>query len=255
MSWLRDRANTVASYYSAIDPADFYEWKFSQTIPKGARFTKHIPPSQVFAEGLVIVSADISSQNLKSVDPNTYKVKESTPGDINLVVGSVLSPSELIEKYKNLKEMYSKNLNMFRESLSSQKYTIDVDNKLCRIADANGQAHIDKFDTLPEIQKKLTAARRVLTEKSRNRTGRAYELEALRRFEHAFVLSNNKGLTVHPDQIDYLLRVAEVEPSETYKIPWSECFVKMSKDARTDHERIKTLDSMQWIQEAMAIVK
>jgi len=64
MSWFRKALNITTvhpdSFYTSMDPGEFYEWKFTGIIPKGKIFTKKLPPSEVFTAGKIIATTRLA---------------------------------------------------------------------------------------------------------------------------------------------------------------------------------------------------
>ena len=156
MNWLRICANR--GLFTVVDPADFFEWKVSGTIPKGTRFSKDMPPSQIFAQGLIVATADLSPGVLKIAedDRKMLETKDDTGADIQYYVGAALSPVEVLEKYHRLKRDFAKNLEAFKKTIMSQQFIINpLDHKIYRIAEKNQKAEVYEYDSFPEIQKQL----------------------------------------------------------------------------------------------------
>lgn len=252
MNWLRTCVSHN-SFFTAVDPADFYEWKVSGVLPKGSRFSKGMPPSDVFSKGFVVATASLPESSLQQIkDENgMFELTADTNAEVQFYVGAALSPSELLDKYHRLKKEFAIDLDHFRRTSISQQFIVNPnDNKVYRIAEKGDKAEIAEYETFPEIQKQLIQSRRAITNESQIKKWRSYELEKLRRFESTFVMLNNKHSIVDPASVAQIFAVANISPLKTTVQSWEEYFTKVSADAKSQYDRIQALDRMHWIKEA-----
>jgi hypothetical protein len=256
MSWLRDHINRNPGrvYYTAVDPADFYEWKISGEIPGGTRFSRTLPPSEVFTKGFVVASAQLPPESLKGVENNMVELTKTIQAEIQFQVGTVLSPTELLNKYHAMKEKFIRDANHFRTVALAQAFIVNpADNKVYKVTEQDGRAAIDEYEKFEQVQKKLTIARRALSQDAVKKKWRAFELEPLRRFEHAFVMINNKNTVVEPSDIAKAFTMAGIEPVRSYTMGWNEYYTTISSDAKQQQERLQALDGLRWIKDAESL--
>ena len=253
MNWLRKCASNQNALFTAVDPADFYEWKISGIIPKGSRFSKFMPPSEVFAKGLVIATASLPTSCLTQVKDTSdlFEISEDTDIDVQFYVGSAATPSEVLDKYHRIKRDFAEEIEHFKRTAISQTFIVSPrDDKVYKLSDKNGKAHIDEYDVFPEIQKQLIVARRKITQESQTKKWRSYEMEKLRRFENVFVMINNKNTIVDPTSISSIFVEAEIKPLRSSIKSWEDYYISVSDDAKVQHDRLQALDQMQWIKAA-----
>lgn len=255
MSWLRDRINNSGKlFYTAVDPADFYEWKVVGQIPKGTRFSLTLPPSEIFTKGQIVASADLPPESIKLIANQMFELTADVSAEVNFQVGAVLSPIELLNKFHQMKDKFSKDTNHFRTVSLAQTFVINpLNKKVYKVTESSGRAAIDEYETFDHILKQLTAARRALTQDSMKKKGRAYELEQLRRFESAFVRINNKDTIVEPKDVAEAFRLANITPERTLILSWQDYYTLLSSEAKERLERIATMSSLTWIKEAEAL--
>lgn len=253
MNWLRKCANhqDTGVFFTAVDPADFYEWKSTGTIPQGSRFSSLMPPSEVFSKGFVVATVFLPESSLEKTEDNMYRLKENTSAGVDFYVGSVLSPSEVIEKYHSMQRKFDKDTDHFRRTTLSQMFAVSpYDDKVYQVTEKNGKAHIEEYDTFPNIQKTLTLARRAIAQQSTKKQWRSFDLQPLRRFENTFVMMNNKNILVEPLDVAKMFNIANIKPLRAYDTSWPEYYVKMSEDAEKVQEKLSSLRSLSWIKAA-----
>lgn len=261
MSWIRNiveyKKIREGTFYTAIDPADYYEWKFTNVVPRGARFTSYLPSSDTFTKGYVIASIEPKTSCLEHKGEGIYEVKNDTPIDINLFIGVVDSPSELLDKYEKLKKKFSKNIDNFKSACLSQKYVMgekdDVPH-LFHIDDQEGKVVISDYGSLNDIYKKLSEAQQKIANDAVTKKGRAFELETFRRFENVLTMINNRNLTPDYKKMDYIFRLAQIKPVQRKITNWHDCYLDISPQGSKEESRLLALSSLKWIQSGMNIL-
>lgn len=246
MAWLRDIINEQDCYFTAVDPADFYEWKITGIIPKGTILSKRLPDSNIFSQGFIIASANIKFEDQEG---DYIELKQDIQSEVQFKAGAVLSPTELLNKFSRLKKDFQDELKTFRNNSLSQAYLINpFDNHVYRVTESDDKAEIHKYELFSEIQKKLTLARRSLEKMALIKKGRSYELEQLRRFETIYVLLNQKTI-LDKEKVDYIFHIANIEPIEKYTKSWQDYFINISDEAKSKFDRISIIDSLTWVRD------
>lgn len=258
MSWLRtafsiSSPNTQA-YYTTLDPIEFYEWRFTHKAPKGHMFTRQLPPSDIFTEGKVIVSAVVVESSLKT-NKSSYVLKEDSPVDVSIVVGQMSSPQELIDRYYEIKKTRDRGLIAFKEDLVTRLYVDSQtdDPHLFRMAhytDENVTMH--NFGSIKDLNEQFALVREALQKESTSKTGRAFETEEFRRYENAMVFTNNSHLHVDSSKLDRLIETSGVRALRTRTLSWEELYLDTSPGARHLNERIKHYEDQTWIKSVLA---
>lgn len=258
MSWLRT-AFTICSpdpraYYTVLDPVEFYEWRFTNKAPKGYLFTHNLPPSDIFTEGRVIASAVVPESNLKR-NKRGYTLVADGPVDIQLKVGYMPSPQELINKYKNLVQMQNKGMEAFKEDLLIRLYVnSSTDNphlfRLFHHTDEEVTMH--NFGSIEELAKQFALARSSILDEAMGKTGRSYEMEEFRRYENAMTFINNSHLHVDASKMDRLIESSGAKALQTKTLPWLECYLDVSPGARQTSDRIQHFENQKWVQAVLS---
>lgn len=250
MSWIR-KALTITtvhadSYYTSIDPGEFYEWRFRGEIPKGKVFTKRLPPSSIFTDGMLIATARIPQDALDKREFG-FETNQVVTADIMLQAGQIQSPHELINRYKRIQSEFASGVDRFKATAQVRSY-FAADGNLYRISPDNDRVQLQHYGDIKEILNTLTEIRKSLSQTSMTKKGRAHEMEEFRRFENAMTFVQNDQVPVDSGKIDTLFRIAEINPSQTTVTSWPECYVRVSPDASTIKELLDRYDSLSWVQ-------
>lgn len=259
MSWYRTALNITTihedSYYTTVDPGDFYEWRFTQRIPKDTIFTKSLPPSEVFTKGLIIATARLNHEDLVKQDFG-YKTSEDTYAEIMLQAGQVQSPAELIERLRRLSLEFKANTETFKKECSTRQFYIaGSEPSLYQVKSLDdGSSELMDYGEIDEITKKLKIAIQSLRAKSEVKEGRAHELEALRRFENALTFLENKNLPVLSSQVGIALRLGNLKPLRTTKMSWADCYATLDKNAQASQDLIQRHFSLSWVKSYLQLI-
>ncbi len=258
MNWLK-KALTITtpesgSYYTAVDPMEFYEWRFTGTIPEDTIFTKKLPRSDIFTEGLVIVSAVIPPESLHETGKFGYQLKNDIQVEAVLHAGQVQSPRETTERYIEIKKSFDERVKMFKKSCENRMYFFSSDkpSHLYFITKSEGnKVEMSNFGTTSELSKKLADVRSHLINTSMKRTGIAYEMEDFRRFENAMEFMSNPNIPVDYAKIETVVRIADLQPENTRTLNWDECYLEISPEARKTQSLIKKYESLTWLKHSL----
>jgi len=254
VSWIR-RAFAIStpepgSYYSVINPDEFYEWRYTQVAPKGSIFTVYLPPSDIITEGKIIVSAFIDEDKL-SKKADTFTLKEESPVEVVLRVGYMPSPQELIFKYKESQKAFERGLDRFKEDMPTRLY-IDSQTEyphLFRISHwTDDEVTFHNFGRVKDLIEQFSEIKEALAQDAMDKTGRAHEMEEFRRYENAMTFVNNSHLHVDASKMDRLIQSSGVESVQTKKLPWKECYLEVSHGAQILDEQIKRFNANTWVQ-------
>ena len=251
MSWFRKALSITTvypdSYYTVVDPGEFYEWKFKEMIPKGRTFTKRLPPSTSFADGMLIATARLPQEGLDKKSFG-YETNQDLNADIYLQAGQIQSPKELFQKYKQVQSSFNDSVNKFKTASEVRSYFSSNDH-LFRISSIDeSSVSLLNFGPTKDLVKALAHKRQLLNRESLSRKGRAYEMEEFRRFENAMTFVQNSQIPVDSSKLDLLLRIAKIEPEQTVKLGWVNCFVQLSPEARSSKKLLDRYESLSWVQ-------
>lgn len=253
MSWFRKALSIClpepGSYYTVIDPVEFYEWRFTHQAPKGALFSLHLPPSDIFTRGKIIASASLSDQHLKQVEKG-FRLQSDTLVEVILKVGAIPTPQELLDKYDTTLKTFSTGVERFKVDALTRLYLVSHSKTphLFRIANYTTEnVTMQNYGPVEELIKKIGEAKPLLQEKANKKQGRAFELEEWRRFQNAMDFVNNSHLHVDASKMERLLTSANIEPNSVKKISWQECYLEASENAQLLHEQIEKFSSNEWV--------
>jgi len=253
MSWFRKALSVClpesGSYYTVIDPAEFYEWKFTQHAPKGALFSRHLPPSDIFTEGKIIASASLSDQYFKQVDKG-FRLQSSIPVDLVLTAGVIQTPQELLDKYNNTLKTFNSGVNSFKEDALIRLYLIsksDVPN-LHLVADhTDTNLTLHNYGPIKDVLKKIGDTESLFQKSIVERKGRAFELEEWKRFQNAMDFVNNSHLHVDASKMERLLMSAKIEPVGKIKTSWHDYYLESSESAQVLYSQIEKFSQNKWV--------
>ncbi len=252
MSWFR-KALTISvsepgSYYTVVDPNDFFEWKFTGLIPAGSPFTKNIPPSEIFTKGLLIASAVLPPSSLKKTKLG-FEVTEDVNAAIILTAGRVDNPQELISTYHDRQKKFESDLESFIKTCETDGFIISGTEEphLYRVNSSDDDsARLANYGPLEEVHAELAKARQWLAIESSNRVGRAYEKADSMRFENAMVSIDNR-LPIDGTKMQFVLDMAKVEPNHTRKVSWKECYTSLFEEASLKQEQLNRFGRYTWV--------
>lgn len=257
MSWLR-RAYTISTpdpnaYYVAVDPGEFYEWRYTGTIPKGTIFTKRLPRSDIFTEGFVVASSVIPPSSLKSKRQG-FELVSDVNANINLEIGQIQSPQEILAKHKELINKFNITIHDFRKSAETRTFFVSSsdDPHLYRIIGSDEEtAQLENYGPIEDILSKLKTVRIALNNHSLKRDGRAHEMEDFRRFENAMTIIENGNYPIDKSVMETLIRIADLKPIQTCSSSWEECCVELSRDAYAVKNLLNRYHSLRWIRDSL----
>ena len=258
MSWFK-KALTISTpvpggYYTVVDPGEFYEWRFKMSIPKGTIFTKHLPQSDVFTKGFVIASAKLNPDNLISKD-STFILKNDDKSEVFLEIGQIQSPTEILAKLKSLQEKYSTSLDNFRKTLGVRKYIISQSQKPCLYkinSSDNDIIEVENYGEIKNISEKLSQIEKDIRFNPTKKTGRAYEMEKVRKFLNAKLVLDNHSLPVDSTKLETIVCFAELKPSSKYNLSVSDCLSNISDDIKDLVQLINNYQKLSWIKSSLS---
>jgi len=252
MSWFRKSLMYNDSYYTAITPEEYYEWKFTETIPKGTLLSRDLPSSHIFNKGLVVVStaSQVPDDCLVKSKKDMRLIKD-TRAEILFNVGQILSPKELIDKHERLSDKFRANLHSFQLHLINKKYITGGSKKhnLYRLADHNDTSvSMASFGELTEVLERLAVVQVKLGDAANTKSGRAYEMADSMRFDKIMNLLRQRHMPTDSVSMDFLLRTANIKSTHTKDISWSDCFTEISPEALSLKDRLDGFRNLKWVQ-------
>lgn len=262
MSWLRNVINykkiKSGEFYTAVDPADFYEWKFSSSIPKGTIFTSYLPESDTFTKGYIIASIRPDNSFLSSKGEGEFELNQDSPLDVNVLIGSMDSPAEVLNKVIKIKEKFAKDFNAFKNTCLSQKYVLHDKNPIHLYKlekEDEDSVKVTDYGSLTDIHQELNKIKNSIAIETFQKKGRAHEMEISRRIENIVLLLNNKNMPVDPVKIDYVFKIAKLKPIKHYTSNWNDCYMQLSDEGEKNQAKIAGLSSLKWVQAGLQLIQ
>lgn len=253
MNWFKKALTICTSepnrYYTSIDPLTFYEWRFTQSIPSGVKFSSKLPRSESFVDGALIVSARLPESALQKFE-NKFELKHEVPAEVSITAGTIASPSEIIQKYHSLSGTHSRNLESFKHLIKTQRFFISSEEepKLYKVeAWDDNSAAVSNFGKFMELIDKFSATMQELQKNASSRIGRAFELEKVRKFENYMTLLKADNQLVDATKLSFLISVSGISGATPFQISWEDLYLKSSKDAKKTSEFIKTFNNLSWV--------
>lgn len=255
MSWFR-KAFSISipdsnSYYCSLYPLDFYEWKYTGSIPKGTFLTKHLPPSDTFIGGKIIASVECDKIRPHK---NGFELTESSPALVSVKIGRILSASEVLNKYKELKKNFDRGLQSFKHDFKTRLYAHSITDKphLFRFSkQLDEMVTLKNFGPVEDLTKKFSETKAKLSRAAKTPVGRSYELEDLKKYDNAMAFVNNSHLHVDAIKMDQLINQSGSAFTEM-TIPWIKCYLDLSQGAQLLDEEIKNYESKTWIRDLIS---
>jgi hypothetical protein len=256
--WLR-QALTISvpepgSYYTVLDPLDFYEWRYNGFAPKGAIFTTKLPPSDIFTEGKVIASAVVPIQNLAKADRH-FKLNQDTPISIIIKAGHIPNPTELLAKYNQMKTSFAQGLKSFKEHLILKKYTFSQskDPHLMKLhSSTDDEITLQSLGSIEDLTAQFANIHSALSKECIEKIGRSREVEKFRRYDNAMTYVNNSHLDIDTAKMDQLIKSVSITSAPVKKTSWRDCYIEMSVGGGIIAEQMQEYESKKWVQDLQA---
>ena len=256
MSWFRKALSITTayddSYYTAIDPGEFYEWRFKGSIPKGKVFSKKLPPSEIFTRGMIIACVRLPEDVLNKGSFG-FSTKHAVDTEIFLQAGQIQSPGELVQRYHRIKDQFYNSIQDFKKACRIRYYfTSGKQKELFRISFAsNDEPKLHTFGPMSEILKELASKQKQLSDETLSKQGRSYEMESFKRFKDAMMFASNPQIPLDSMKIDTLLISAGVESKSISSISWHDCYVKVVPEAEATKKLLDNYESMSWVRASL----
>jgi hypothetical protein len=256
MSWFRHviESQDTDSYYATVSPEQFYELRFTQTIPKHTVVSKRLPSSRIYNENGIMVSVAMPKNSLMKTKAG-MKVREDTKSEVVLLAGAIISPKELIEKYKRLTKSFESGLDSFKRKSNINDFLPQVSNKsmVYKIGSFDdNEVELLNFGEVDEVYEKLSIAQINISSSSKIRTGRAYEMSDAMKFEDIMSTARQNNVPFDTTKFQFLVQKAGLKPNNNKKISWCECYMEICPDAKALHERISKFNDLQWVRHTLA---
>ncbi len=257
MSWFRSALSISVpdpgSYYSTIDPIDFYEWKFTNTAPKGTIFAKQLPPSDTFISGKVIVSAIVLDTHLKQLANSDYRLINDSSVELGLKIGNIPSPRELIDKYNRAIHNFDTGVDRFKENMLTRLFVHSYSDNPHLLGVANytkDNVTFHNYGPVSDLIKRFADVRDSIMQESTQKIGRSYEMEAFRRYESNMTFNNNSHLHVDASKMRGLIEAANIKPENSQTSSWKDLYLQTSEGAQKQQDLIGYFESKKWFQSA-----
>ncbi len=253
MSWFKYALSMSiqepGSYYTVVHPVDFYEWRFTGTIPKGTKFYGKLPRTEVIADGLIIASANLSSDNLESLNRG-YKLKSDFSGPISIKVGQLSSPKEVMSKYQDIDDRISRHVDDFKTNIAIRQFVVSrTDNPhLYKVTNqTNEELELLSYGPLEDVLEKVSVVHSALAFDSSQKKGRSHEMADFIRYDNIMNFVKDSSLPVDCPKMQYLIDKANIEPVKTRRLSCRECLLETSPDYRSLQKTLDRFNSMQWV--------
>lgn len=238
------------AYFSAIEPGEFYEWKYLETIPKGAVFTKRLPPSDIITKGLIAISAKIDPTDLVKQDFGFKLINDVNVSPI-LEFGQAQNPTEILNKFKELKTTFHASVNNFKTAINNKSFMFNSNGELIYIEKINQDScKIYNYGSASYLQDKLDTVKQNLEKAAGLKVGRAYELSDYRTFNTCLSYIRN-GLPVDSFKLEQIVKIAELSPIKTYTDTWESLFTKVSKSSMNMQKSLDKYMSFRWAKDML----
>jgi hypothetical protein len=252
MNWIKQAFTNINispnTYYCAITPVEFYEWRFNASVPAGVKLHSQMLRSDLLADNKIIAS--IQLPNFQRPKESIFKLEKSVPASITLASGSLQSPKEIIAKFAQIGQDFERKLQFFKQNTETQRYFTSGDSELnlYRVAKStNDQVHLELLGKIKDIKKKFGQKFDQIGDQTSAKKGRAYELEQYRKYENYLMFIENSAMSIDGPKMDYLLTIAQIKPQQTRTIPWDQCFIEVSAEAKNLRAQIDLFNSMKWV--------
>lgn len=254
MSWLVKALSIMNPsndrYYTSVDPFEFYEWRFTQKIPRGTKFAHTLPTTESCISGLLIVAAKIPDSVLEKIDGH-LRLRVDTPWDaMTITAGEISSPQEIFHKQAAVREQFSRNLNAFKASMISQKFFISSEEKpkLYKVNSwSDNSVHVKLYAELKELNEIFSKSLSELQKQAAKKHGRSYENEKAMKFENFMAYLRADNQTVDGVKISYLLENSGVSIQNGFDIAWKDLYLRSSQEAQKVSRAIDVFNNLSWV--------
>lgn len=258
MSWLKTALtiSTLSSntYFTTVDPAEFYEWKFKGVIPRGTRFSKTLPRSDTFTTGSLVVNAELGEDCLRKMD-NNLVLNANIPSEIVLTVGNFCSPNDLIEKHRLQTDRLFRDMHKFQSDAARRVFLVSKTDrpKLYRLVQADeNDVKFENYGFLKGVFEKLEETRKALEKDSGVKKGRAREMDLWRRYENIMTLFENGTLPLDTAKMEFILKASKIKSESIRSASWESFYTEMFPDAQKQIDIIKSFSSKEWVQHLLS---
>lgn len=243
-------------WYLPLNTVDFYEFKFTKTIPVGTLVYSKIPQKTI-TDNKVIAFVNIPDLDRKN---KKYRLTDDIHAELVLYSGSLDNPKELLVKYSNLIEKFSRNLTSFKEHVLYKKFIPYGDRRFPRLVKLQKAEEYDavilNYGRMDRIYTKISQTSKDIFEKSTIKNGRAYEKETASRFANIMAKIANSDLTsIDPINLEYALDKSQCFPVNSFKVNWEDLFINTIPQAKEDYNKIQYLLSKEWVQECLNFIQ
>lgn len=260
MSWLKSALtiSTLSSntYFTTVDPAEFYEWRFQGIIPKGTRFSKILPRSDTFTTGSLIVNAELDP-NIFDKKGNDLVLTDNVTTHIMLTVGYIASPHELIEKYQMSSDQFDRDVGRFRTEAARRIFWVSKEDpaKLYRLVHTDDSSvYLENYGSVKEVFAKLRETGKMLEQKAGQKQGRAREMDTWRRYDNIMTHFNNGTLPLDTAKLEFVLKAASLKVQSMRSTSWKDFYIEMFPDVQAKLDNQKEFMSKNWVKHTLTFL-
>ena len=252
MRWLK-KALTITqlgtdTFYTIVDPYEFYEWRYTGTIPAGTEFSKYLPPTDIISTGKVVACAKVN-ENLLQKKGYYLELQRPISGSPTIRIGQIPSAKELKSRFDNMYEKFKIALSQFVSECKISRFYTTADSVLHKISYADqSSSYIEDFGKMKDIMKTIEAKREELKKISDIKNGRAHEMVEFVKYSQALAFINSLHLQGNSDKMNYLISVAGVSPAMQRRVSWKDCYLEFSPIAKGNYDIIVSAGKKTWMQ-------
>lgn len=254
MNWLKQlRATSIIrdsnqTLYTIASQHDFYDWSFNHQIPSNVQFKRTLPQLNHTNSDDLVISVTLPFYDIEK-KKDGYSVKNSKNAQIDIKSGKADNLSELVEKNLLRQGKLNKDLETFKKTLLSQKYMVMGGDFLHMFRVANIKGDKIELDDLGYIEDLKNATQLHISSLKKNashKTGRAHEMESLKRFETAMM--NASGFkNINPSHMDVILASMETKPISQKSENAKDLFLQIHPEKQSEVNKLSQFFSASYV--------
>lgn len=239
MSWFTKSQPIFKTYYTLVDPEQYYEWEYEGFVPSSVNFYYgNVRGLRTIDKTIVAITSNIK----KDVLPFS---------EIEFVSGKTKSKEDILSEYQRDKDAYQSELDLFKQSILNRNYFTKMQNKkhcLYGVDKWDDRAvTVNNFGSWNDILAKAQAKQTSLTNFPKPDYYKAHNLEPLRKLTETLLITNYR-IPLDKQKLDLILRSGHIKPISQSQLPWNELYHTINKQAEKRFHRIQKLNNLKWIQ-------
>ena len=254
MNWFKSALTRTivepGSYYLVVDPVKFYEYKFSQSIPKGIKLFRLLPPTHLITDNVIVASAVMPDELLNKQSDGAYELTQDVQDTIKLCFCLASSPQEIIAKYDDMSNNLARQIGHFKHEIHKKSFLISMSDEpsLLKINNTSDDfVNLVNYGPVEQVFEKLSEKHESLALDSRYRRGKGYEMAEFGRYDNIMMFMRDNSLPIDSVKLQFLLSSAKVTPINSFKLSWKDCFLKVSPENKTLDDQLNKFNSLAWV--------